>query len=441
MDADLILFDPRIPYYERSQVGNGTYLGKTCYGEHGSFQLIEDMKHWNKELSNAVKAGKTVFLLLNSKEEFFLDSGTRSYSGTGKNRSTTINVNIGHNYKFLPFDIGVITSANGKHILSSGNSLFQPIFEQFKDNWEYRVYLDNLPQCTTIFTGKDKSKALGAIFKKGAGNFVVLPYLEYDYDKFTEFKENKKYWTEDAIKFGGKLLQRLLEIDIGFTQETTTTPEPDWVKTTKYQSRKEKKLLNEISKREKQIEKIKDDNKELHKLLLEEQLFKGLLYEKGKPLEIAVIKALKKLGYEAENYNDGEIELDQVILSPEKVRYIGECEGKDSKAINITKLRQLIDSLNADFDRDEVEEKAFGIVFGNPERLKPPNKRKLGFTKKCKTGANREKIALIKTVDLFKIILYLAESNNDNFKKKCRDTIHASLGKIVKFPAIPKKKL
>ena len=82
-------------------------------------------------------------------------------------------------------------------------------------------------------------------------------------------------------------------------------------------------------------------------------------------------------------------------------------------------------------------EKAFGILFGNADRLKAPKDRKLDFTTKCKSGAEREKIALIKTVDLFIVAKYLVENNNELYKKACRNAIHEHLGKIVIFPKIP----
>ena len=144
------------------------------------------------------------------------------------------------------------------------------------------------------------------------------------------------------------------------------------------------------------------------------------------------------MGYKAENYNDGQLELDQIIISPENYRYIGECEGKDNRDIDVTKFRQLQDGLNADFAREGVNEKAYGILFGNPERFVNPENRKLDFTAKCKSGAEREKIALIKTSDLFVVTKYLSENNNETYKKECRLAIHNQLGKVVMFPKIPK---
>lgn len=159
------------------------------------------------------------------------------------------------------------------------------------------------------------------------------------------------------------------------------------------------------------------------------------MYESGKPLENAVIKALKILGYSAENYDDGKLELDQVIISPEGDRFIGECEGKDNKDIDITKFRQLQDGLNADFEREEVSEKAYDLLIGNPQRMIDPNLRTLDFTEKCQSAAKREQMGLIKTVDLFKVCRTISENENmQDYAKSCRDAIKSCLGGIIVFP-------
>lgn len=381
-------------------------------------------------------------MLLNKKESFYIDTGTRLYSGTGKNRKMTINVDQGNNYDFLPIDIGKITSVSGKNIIFSGESLFQLLYNQFKKYFEYRVYLEDIPEATVLFTGKDSSKILGAVFSFNSGHLVALPYIFFNPDKYIEYKGNEggeeiEAWNEDALILGSHLTKNLLVIDKNLKQESAKTPEPVWVSNNNYCIGEELKISEDINNHKNKIMKIKEKMCILENKLNEEIKLKDLLYEQGKPLENAIIKALKILGYEAENFDDGELEMDQVIISPEKYRYIGECEGKDNKAININKFRQLVDCLNADFNREDVDEKAFGILFGNPERLKDPKERSLGFTEKCKKGAVRERIALIKTIDLFKVAKYLYENNDENFKKKCREAIHSYLGKIVIFPDLP----
>ena len=89
----------------------------------------------------------------------------------------------------------------------------------------------------------------------------------------------------------------------------------------------------------------------------------------------------------------------------------------------MTKFRQLLDGLNADFEKETVNEKAYGLLIGNPQRLISPNQRTLSFTSKCQSGANREKIGLIKTADLFNICKIIEENKSIEFAKKCRMSI------------------
>jgi hypothetical protein len=367
MDSDIVLLNPNLPYYERSSVGDGYYQGKICYGESGSFQLREDIAHWKRELLNFLNGGRTVFFMLDERISYFVDTGVRSHSGSGRNRSTTINVEPANNYELLPIKIGVIHPSIGREVIQTGNPLFKSFFEYFKKNLKYRVYIEKIENGKPIFTGKDVTKTLGAVFKVGSGHLVLLPYLDYDRAKFIEYKKDKKgkesgYWTKEAVQFGETLVSNLIQIDKGLLSDTEKTLSPSWASKKTFKSIKEEGIENEIGTKNTIIEKAKNERKELEKQLLKEQQLKGLLYEQGKPLEDAVINALEILGYKAGNYNDGELELDQVILSPEGHRYIGECEGKDNKDIDITKFRQLVESMNADFARKDVSEKAFGIL-------------------------------------------------------------------------------
>lgn len=160
-----------------------------------------------------------------------------------------------------------------------------------------------------------------------------------------------------------------------------------------------------------------------------------MLYEKGKPLEAAILKSLKILGFESSKYRASDSEFDVVFESREG-RLIGEVEGKDNKAININKLRQLEMNIHEDFSRDEVNDMAKGVLIGNAYRLLPPEERGDFFTEKCLIAANRSKTALIKTTDLFYISRYLSARVARVFAEKCRKAILETVG-IVVFPNIP----
>lgn len=437
MDADILLISPD----SLSPIGNQvsfTASDESCYNIEPSRAYKQKVSQLKKEIQDHINSGKNVFLLLSKKEEYSL-----AYSVTIEKKEHKYSVEKDSNYSFLPIDIGTLISASGKHIEFSGNQIFSDFYKNFKNYLEYQLYIENPNNAQVIFTGKDRTKVLGAIYKIGAGNLVVLPYLNYDYDEFVKIEENEKgeeeeCWTETALGFGYKLIECLIQITNDINKLTERTLPPAWVSDPDFISVKEAKIIQSIENEEKKIIDVTRKINKLNGELSEERILKDLLFEQGKPLENAVIKAFKILGYHAENYNDGDLELDQVIISPEGHRYIGECEGKNERDIDISKLRQLLESMSADLDREEIEEKAFGILFGNPQRLVSLNERTLDFTKKCKTSAEREKIALIKTADLFGVVKYLSENNDEQFKKKCREAIHNGIGAIIVFPNVPK---
>lgn len=447
MDYDIVLFSPNLPYYQLSSAESGYYRGLPCYGDSGSFELLEDMEHWKKELINALQAGKTVYFLMTNLENFYIDSGSRSSTGTGKNRVVSISVSPYNNYELLPIKIGKLVTGSGSKILPTKYFLFNEFFEKFKAHMEYKVYIENPPQSEIIFTGSDTTKILGLNVNYGAGNFVALPYIEYDFDKFTETEksknskgsadrddENNKVWTKSAIKFGSDMLDLLISIDDALKKDSKQSSKPLWANNEKYRVEKELTILNEMKNNDNSIRDLTDKNIQLESELQEAGRIDKLLYEQGKPLEDAISLALEVLGFSTENYNDGNLEIDHVINSPEGIRCIGEAEGKDSKDINIDKMRQLLDSLTEDSLRDDVDEKAIGILFGNAQRLVDPSSRTMDFTEKCKKTAKRENIALVRTVDLYFVVKHLLHNQDKNYQESCRKAIFDQVGGIVKFP-------
>lgn len=436
MDADIIAISPDAI----SPNGYGWISftsGGGCYDVSASARFIENTKHLKKELSDMLELGKTIFIFLNQKQSFSLALNVTS----PRKGHNSYNTTTSSNYAFLPSDIGKITSASGEKIQFFGNQLFSDFNKKFGHYLTYKAYLENTDSSEVIYTGKDKSKVLGSINRVAKGYLITLPQIEYENEKFIEYDEenDNETWSKEAINFGNSLIQSLIDIDSKISSNSTKTPIPEWANKNEFSTKNALLINQSIEINNQKIEDITEKIIQLKDEFAKENKIKDLLFETGTPLEDSVTEALIILGYEAENYNDGVLELDQVIISPEKHRFIGECEGKDTKDINITKFRQLLESLNADFARDEVPEKAFGILFGNPQRLLEPKSRKLDFTEKCKIGAEREKFALVKTADLFEIIKYLRENENEEFKKKCRDAIYNGLGKIVKFPKIPKQ--
>lgn len=143
------------------------------------------------------------------------------------------------------------------------------------------------------------------------------------------------------------------------------------------------------------------------------------------------------IGFSAERYQDSDSEFDSVFKSDEGL-FLGEAEGKDTKAIDVTKIRQLTTNIQEYYDK--FDEFPKGILFGNAFRFTNPNERGEFFTTKCLTMAKQFNITLIQTTDLFKITQHLKENDDDLFKKLCRLKILETTNTVVKFPEISTKK-
>ena len=129
-------------------------------------------------------------------------------------------------------------------------------------------------------------------------------------------------------------------------------------------------------------------------------------------------------------------EFDAIFTSQEG-RFIGEAEGKDNRSVNIDKFSQLERNLNEDFAKEEVNEFAKGVLFGNAFRLQPVETRGATFTEKCQTAAARLGVALVRTSDLFIPSRYLKTHKDIEYARQCREAIFMTSGNVVVFPAPP----
>lgn len=433
LDADIIVFEPDFSSYNLDYPSH--YQGKPLYDKNSSFDLQEDSQHWRRELSIALESGKTVFVFFAKYNDVFIHTGNTQYSGTGRNARTTNIVTGYSNYQFFPVQLPTIVPREGKEILFSGNPVFSSFWDTFKKYFTYESYLDG-KVTNPLFVTKTGDKAVGALFRLGSGNLVLLPILNYDEKKFIKYdsKKEQSFWTAEAFKFGNSLVKALVDIDKALRKGGDRTPPPDWTSEKDFELTQEKFLKKEIEEKSNEIDDLVVQKNELLTKLDQETRLRDLLFEKGKTLENAISFVLEVLGYKAENYNDGNLELDHVITSPEGDRFIGEAEGKDTSAINIDKFRQLTMNIQEDLQREEVENPATGILFGNGFRLTKPSERAEQFTTKCINTARSSNCVLVRTTDLFRVAKYVKESKDENFAKKCRDAIKNNVGKIVDFP-------
>lgn len=434
LDFDIVLFRPSIPYMPNSS----SYQGKTCLSDQASFEVREMLSHWKRELSQALEAGKLVIVILGSPEAVFAATGETRSSGTGRNAATTRIVSEIKSYAAMPLPWGYAPATGTEMVLSGDSRFVSSYWAEFGKHSQYRLYLD-APDAKPLLKTRSGGRVVGAYVSTGRGALVALPELDVDDEAFSEEREvNGKpeaYWSESGCQFGKRLVAIVSAMADSLSSEVALSPRPEWASLDTYHLPAEARLASDIERARRAIEKAEAKRVGLEMELQEAGELRYLLYEQGKPLEHAVRKALQIMGFEANQYTGGDSEFDVVFTSKEG-RFIGEVEGKDTKAINIDKFSQLERNINEDFARDEVTDYAKGVLFGNAYRLKPPVERPPAFTEKCMTASDRLRAALVRTEDLFAPCQYLTQKKDAVFAAACRAAILTTCG-VVAFPDIP----
>lgn len=451
LEWDIVVFNPNFKDFVGTY--HEWYRGKPSLSDAASELLRESTQHWRRELGETLKAGKNIYIFLPELEEVYIDTGERQHSGTGRNRETTRIVSLFNNYEVLPFGIEVTASEGRGMTLTTAGAFLSDYWRQFAEFSIYRVLLSGKTGTSLVVT-KSGNKTVGALVSSpdAAGSFVLLPHLDLADARFVrqvkkakptkppgeddDDEEAKYVWTSEGQKFGSQLAEALLSIDAGLRHSAELTPPPRWTMDPAYTLPKEASLREELLAIEKKLDSLTKEREQKKRQVAEESILRRLLFEKGPRLEAAIIQGLSLLGFKASRYRDSQSEFD-IVFEAVEGRVIGEAEGKDNKAINIDKLRQLEMNLHEDFARDCVDQIAKGALFGNAFRLLPLSERPDFFTAKCISGAKRIGCALVRTPDLFLVARYLSDHEDGDFAQRCRAALMASAGDLVSFPIPP----
>ncbi len=436
LDADIVLFEPTLGDWNPDE--HGSYNGRLRFNEYSSFFKKEQLDHWRSEIVAAVDAGKLVIVYMAEPINCYRYTGEKEISGTGRSRVTTNIFTEISSYEAIPYLKGVTAKSGKKIRLEKDAAYLTPYWTEFSGYSPYEVEIAGQFE-RVLLKSRVGNRIVGAAVHGSTGVLLFLPPIRYDYEKFVRYDENtnEDCWTKEALKFGKRLVVALVSLAGNLKQANQTTPPPNWTSESRYRLFAEGELESAILSCTSEISRLRSKKTTLEAQLSETSSLRRLLFEQGRPLETAILEALKLFGFEAEPFSDGESEFDAVFVSLEG-RCLGEAEGKDNKPVNIDKFSQLERNINEDFARDEVSDHAKGVLFGNSYRLLPLEKRDEFFTAKCISAAKRVRAALVRTPDLFAPAKYLKENPADtNYAKQCREAIFHTEGNIVTFPAPP----
>ena len=321
---------------------------------------------------------------------------------------------------------------------AESESVIAPYWNEFSNCSSYYVEIKG-EFSNVLLQAEVGDRVVGAItrFKTG-GAILFLPPIDFEKSEFIKENDEGDYvWTKAGLQAGKRLLAVVISMSRAIFVNRLASPPPDWTFDDRYRMSKESYIEGQIIEISDKLAYLEKTKSKLQQSLEDTGSPRRLLFEKGTLLQNEVLVSLRLMGFEADTLDDGESEFDAVFSASEG-RFIGEAEGRDNKAIGIAKFSQLERNLHEDFDRDEIDEIAKGVLFGNGHRLEIPGKRADIFTKKCITAAKRTGIALVQTPDMFEPTRYLLGHPEDkNYAKACRLAIANTNGEIVSFPEPP----
>lgn len=428
-DSDIIIFFPDISFYY--QFADLTFKGEAALPDSYYSKLKELAEHWRREILNAFNSNKTIVIILNEIQRVYVDTGERKYSDTGSNSKVTRLFDSYSNYDAVPLKLRPVKS-NGTSIKLARNSeMIYSYWKEFSDLSEYKVIIEEKLTGSLLLTEEDK--VVGAFAKNKAtnGSIILLPYLRFGRDASLG-----QQFLKSIIEIDKKLKNSKDDAKSAGIPSVDLSSVPNWVGDSAFDLPQELKIKKRLSTIDRKIDALHQEKEETKARMAHAGAFKKLLYEKEKALKHIIVECLKLLGFEFVKSGNSGIELPLVFQS-EEGRCIGDVEGRDNEAIGFETLKQLELSVLEDYSHDEAVKMAKGVLFGNAYRLNPLNSRKEFFSKKCIIAAKRNRIALVRTPDLFWIIKYLSENQDGNYAKKCREVILQSEGEVVDFPKPP----
>lgn len=374
--------------------------------------------HWFSEITTAYQAGKTIFIYLPTK------------TIVKKPRYTdTVN-----SFEIIPMRKRRCQNKQGRKVKPTKEGKLLTNYWSLAgamSNYEVTFDFDATPLLMT----NDNTNIVGAyITEEDVGTMFFLPPIRLAQD----FSVPTGAWSDKGEQFGHQFFKEIIALDKAVKSTEEQSPEPEWLHEPEFILDKEEQCYTAISDKEEAIGKLYEEIDTLREELAKVTIPKRLLYETGIPLEKAIIHGLRIIGFEADNFQDAESEFDIVFSSSDTCRFLGESEGKDTKHISADKYRQLEINLQEDYHKEDGnDEFANGVLFANGYRLLEPSKRKVGFTDKVQTSAKRSGISLVHTTDLFNVVKYLQDTNDQDYAKAVRECFRDTEGVIMEFPPIP----
>jgi hypothetical protein len=340
------------------------YRGRLSLSDRGTTRIVEDISRRRNELKTLLDVGGTLVLFLPAPDSWYVDTGKREHSGTGRNRQTTRIVTEQQLLSILPFPISAEAAETRELELKIGEP-FSSFWRTCGDRFETSAILRG-PLGETALVVKGTASIAASIARIERGIVITLPEkLLYPADEDDE--EDDDDIPPSPHEWDQELLPALFDLVKALRTESGDFEQPEWVR--QYSLPGEDAAAEEVRNAGANLKKAQEKLDEVERSLALRQQRKTLFTGTGGALEALVEEALVGLGFEIEEGRPGRT--DRVAYLKKRPAVL-EVKGL-SKSAGEKDAAQLEKWVNEYFL--EHGEMAKGILVVNAWRDKPLAKR------------------------------------------------------------------
>lgn len=413
MDYDAVIIDTETLATKFRTVLDTTHNGKLCLCQDGSFRMKEVFARTKTQITELLRQGKTIFILLANNENCFVHTGHKTLSGSGRNARTTNYVEEFEVFSFLPFTFRP-TMVRGEKYDIVCKPPYSSFFQRTRGLFYYDAYF-TAPKKSTLLTLPKSDNAISAVFEYEKGKIVVLPrpYV------------GENYKTEAAWKkYGKKYLDALFELNHALMACEDSYSLPLWADGIKIldEEDQEKNLEQDLKK----LENIKAEIAKRETLINKIRRKKILLAASGTMLEEVVKETLQEIGFAL---HEVEVGRSDITASYDGVDVVAEIKGVSKSAAE--KHAAQLEKWVAQFiEEKDHAPKALLIVNGYCDTPLSERTEEVFPDQMLKYCKSREH-ALITTTQL--LCLYIEIKNNPACAKERIAEMLSCVGKYSRY--------
>lgn len=283
-DYDAVIWNPA-ETLRRYTTYAGDYRGLPSLSDSRSVELVGDVTRRRQEFLDFLDAGKPLVVIVGPPQECYIDTGQRTHSGTGRNRTTTIHVDRFDLWSAMPVGKLTLERASGSRVALVGEGPVTGLLRKYANFLGYEAVMKTAPG-SVIAKVQGTDRVVGSVTStKAGGHLLLLPAMNWLVDGV----DGDDDWTPEAEQFQEDLLANL-----GLLSDRGSRVRPTWAN--QYSTTKQRQLRTTIVAQQTQIEearaKFTELQSERERAEAPDQLFLG----SGRALELEVAEVFKLLG-------------------------------------------------------------------------------------------------------------------------------------------------